>query len=156
MVSSKSKLKGRLRKFLTSAVVLLLSYFSGGCYFRYAATTPELQNCSYAEGGGEIKEHLFIENFGWYLFYSIPICCGDDDPESFFPLTFFEDRCKEEVLHQRFEEAVKESGGTAVGVAFVNNDGVTFEVPGLSIPIVLPYVLCTRDVEISGTIIRKD
>ena len=128
-----------------------------GCYFKYAATSPELQECQYAEGEGEVVEHLFVENYGWYLFYSLPICCGDDNEENFFPLEFFNDRCTHEVIKQRFDEHVKSLGDgvEAKGVAFVNEGAVTFDVPGFSFPLVIPYVLCTRDIQLSGTIVRK-
>lgn len=134
------------------SLALLLS----GCYFKYAATSPELKGSEYSEGGGEIVEHLFVENFGWYLFRTIPICCGDDNEDNLFPLEFFTDRCTPEIMKQRFDERVRELGDVeAKGVTFVNTELVTFDVPGLPFPVIVPYVLCTRDVQLSGTLIKK-
>lgn len=136
---------------------LLLTLLLSGCYARYSVSSPELVKCEYTDGGGEIVEHLFVENSGWYLFYYLPICCGDDNPRNVFPLEIFNDRCTPEIVRQRFDERVKELGPDveAKGVAFVNEESVTFDVPGFSFPLVIPYLLCTRDVQISGTIVRK-
>ena len=39
--------------------------------------------------------------------------------------------------------------------AFGVNTLHTFDVPGFSFPLIVPYVLCTRDIQMSGTIVRK-
>ena len=143
--------------FKKAAFSAALALLAGGCYFRYAATSPTVQDTVWAETGEEVVEHLFVENYGWYLFYTLPICCGDDNEENSFPLEFFSDRCTPEVVKARFYERVKELGDDVEvrGLSFVNSGGVTFDVPGLSFPLVIPYVLCTRDIELSGTIVRR-
>ena len=142
-------------KILGKILLLTLPLLIGGCYFRYAATSPALQNCQYAEGGGEVIEHLFVENYGWYLFGTIPLFCGDTDENNSFPLVFFEDQATREAITRRFNERVKELNAKAVGVSYVNANAVTFDVPGLNFPLVIPYIICTRDVQISGTLIKE-
>ena len=125
-----------------------------GCYFRYLATSPALEGCTYEGTGEKVKGQLFVENYGWYLFDCVPLFCGNDDPDGWFPLSFFSDRCTSEVIESRFNEAVAESGGEARGVAFVNYGTVMFDVPGFSFPVIIPYVLCSRTLQISGTLVE--
>ena len=146
-----------MKKTFSKTLVLATLLATTGCYFKYASSSPELKDCAFSEEGGEVVEHLFVENYGWYLFKGLPICCGDDNEENFFPLEFFTDRCTPEVVKARFDEHVRSLGDDveAKGVTFVNTEGVTFDVPGLSFPLIVPYVLCTRDIQMSGTIVRK-
>lgn len=132
----------------------LAALLVSGCYYIYPASSPTLSQCKFANEDGEIVEHLFVENCGWYLFYTIPICCGDTDESHWFPLVFFDDQVTDEAIQRRFAERVKAKGARAVGVTMVNRETVTFDVPGLPFPVVVPYILCAREVQISGTLIR--
>ena len=126
-------------------LALLSTLFLAGCV--YTDIIPR-------EDGSRVVE---INTTGWYLFKGLPICCGDDNEENFFPLEFFTDRCTPEVVKARFDEHVRSLGDDveAKGVTFVNTESVTFDVPGVSFPLVVPYILCTRDIQMSGTIVKK-
>ena len=150
----------KLPSILLHFSLLLFTFSFSGCYFKYAASSPTLAEMKYAGSGEQVKEHLMVENCGWYLFTCLPICCGDTDEEAFCPLTFFDDQCTSEIIEARFNERVKEIAAEdpsiqVRGINWVNDDKVTFDVPGFSFPLVIPYILTFRDRQISGTVVTS-
>lgn len=142
--------------FFKALVLVALSSGVSGCYFKYASGGPHVERCRYHDTGEQVVEHLFVENYGWYLFGTIPLFCGDTDESSRFPLTFFDDQCNTDVLRQRFNEHVAQKGLEARGISVVNSDVVTFDVPGFAFPVIIPYIICARDIQISGTLVKKE
>lgn len=144
----------RLVQFLSAAATTALL---AGCYSVYPAMTPELGDCAFAGEEGEIVGHVFVGNSGWYLFYGLPLVSGETTGRGALPVSFFTDNVNNRTLQACLEREVRlryGAGVKLVGVSSVNSDGVTFGVPGLSIPLVVPYVLCHRNYQICGTVVR--
>lgn len=150
--SISDSLRARATAFLIAIGTLLQ-----GCYFVYPATSETLRSCTFAGEEGEIVAQLFVENFGLYLFGHFPIFCGDPDGPAWFPVTFFRDRVNDEELARCFAREVARYGDDVkvVGVSQVNSDTVAFDAPGFDVPVVVPYLICFRDNQICGTIVRK-
>lgn len=139
--------------FLASAVALA----SAGCYSVRSAVSPTLAGCRLAGDDSEIVAHLCIQNFGLYLFGTLPVFCGDPDGPSWFPISFFHDRVNDDELARCL---VREAGkfGSDIEIADVtqsNSDTIAFNPPGFDIPIVVPYIICFRDNQISALVVRR-
>jgi len=102
-------------------------------------------------------EHVVVSNYGWYLFGAIPIVCGDPDAESddLCGWTFFSDRVNADDVHDRFMRYAASRGMTAGDVSFYFTDSCFLDLPiaGASIPV--PYLVCYREVQISGVLARQ-
>ena len=98
------------------------------------------------------EEHLFVSNYGWYLFNAIPIACGNAAPDRLTPIVVFRDDVTMDKVQRRFMAYTKSVNRTATDLAYHNDESVMFEVPGLSFPLPIPYILTYREVQLSGVL----
>ena len=121
------------------------------------SSMPRNLDARYQDTEREIVGHIFVHNRGSYLFYYLPFCCGDDDEKAIFPLEFFNDLCNEDRLRQKFDEALVKFGNDieVKDLSLITDYDVTFKLPVVSIPISIPYIVCVRDLQICGTVVRK-
>lgn len=138
----------------TILFAILLGLGATGCCTRYSLKPDHLVGLTYAEGGGEVVEHYQLQNYGWYLFDTIPLVCGDINPDAKLCLAVFKDHVRTDLLTAEFNRHVRETNTRPVCVATLNTDLVTFEIPGLSIPLIVPYILCYREVQISALLVK--
>ena len=54
-----------------------------GCYSVEVASSPVL--------GEEVKQHVIVDCYGWYLFGSVPLICGNKNVDSWCPISLFRD-----------------------------------------------------------------
>ena len=82
-------------------------------------------------------EHIFISDFGWKLFNWIPL--------------FRSDITLERVQKEMMAEA-KRRGKIATDLTWHTMERVTFDIPLVVITLPLPYIICYRDIQLSGVL----
>lgn len=138
-------------RFMALAVMLA----AAGCCTRCSVAPEHMKGLGVVGASGEFVEHYYVRNYGWYLFDKIPLVCGDTNPNSLCGMSFFSDQVRTDTMTRIFNDRVRATGSKPASVATIVDDWVTFEVPGLSFPLFLPYVVCYRDVQISGVLVRE-
>lgn len=103
------------------------------------------------------EEHIHVENYGWRLFNCIPLTCGNaTDPASgshYGPWAFFRDDVTMDKLQRRMTDyAAMHSGKTLTDLTYHNYDTIFVSIPFTSIPIPVPYVVCYREIQLSGVL----
>ena len=139
-----------------TAAALGLCALAGGCCSVQTASSPLLSKCTLSGDRGEIVEHVFAENEGWFLFYHLPIICGDTDENATLPVRFFHDEVTNDCLWKRLGEYAKGKGLRVVRPADGSLEAVTTDVSGFSVPIVLPFILCYRQAQVSALLVRDN
>ena len=113
----------------------------GGCYtleHRHIAATQE--------------EHVVVSNYGWKLFGAIPLACGNASGESNSPFVFFHDEVTNEILQRRFMEYANSKGKVPSDLMFIDHNTIFISIPGTSIPIPIPWLVCYRDIQLTGVL----
>ena len=98
------------------------------------------------------EEHVHVANYGWYLFNVIPLACGNAAEDPNFPSIFFRNDVTMDKVQQRFMEYAEFRMREPKDLTYHNYDSVMFEVPGLSFPLPLPYILTYREIQLSGVL----
>ena len=132
--------------------VLLLA----GCFSIDRGTSAAFRGSRLKASDGEPVEHILVANYGWYLFDCIPLVCGNARPGATFPIRFFADNVKADMLHDRLMNYASSKGLDVVDLHFFNNSSVMFSGPSsymlISIPI--PYLLCYHEIQFSGVLAK--
>ena len=102
---------------------------------------------------GRPREHVVVSNYGWYLFNVVPLVCGNAREDASFPWVFFRDEVTADVVHNRLTAYAASKGVNLAELNLYVNDSVLFEVPGTSIPIPMPYVLCYKERLVSALLL---
>lgn len=110
-----------------------------------SATTETLRNSHHTGMSGRPREHVVVANYGWYLFNFIPLVCGNPREGASFPWVFFGDKVTSDVVQERLTSYAAAKGTHLAELNLYVNDNVLFELPGTSIPIPMPYVLCYKE-----------
>jgi len=97
------------------------------------------------------EEHLFVSNYGWYLFGCVPLVCGNAAEDASLPFVFFRDDVTMDKIQGRFMKRAEEIGKKDIhSLAYSNDDKILFEIPGLNFPLPIPYVFTYREMQLSG------
>lgn len=98
--------------------------------------------------------HVLIGNYGWHLFNSVPLLCGNSTPEPdrFGPWAWFRDDVTMERTQERFMEEVSKYDGELTDMSYWVRQNMLYEIPGLQIPLPIPYILTYREIQLSGVI----
>ena len=97
------------------------------------------------------EHHVFVSNYGWYLFNCIPLACGNASPDPAMPFVIFRNDVTMDKIQRRFMERAKSlSDGEIFNLSYSNDDTVLFEVPGLEFPFPIPYILTYHEIMLSG------
>lgn len=131
---------------LTAIPLLSLALLLGGCFSFDAAVSQRT---------GE--EHVLVGNYGWRLFNIIPLVCGNaTDPlveVPHGPWAFFRDDVTMDKVQSRLVNyAATKSEKKLIDITYNAYDTLFFSIPGLQIPVPIPYLLCYREIQISGTL----
>lgn len=99
-------------------------------------------------------EHVVVSNYGWKLFNCIPLCCGNATKpgDRLGPWAFLRNDVTMEKLQERFMAHAKSRGRSIEGLTYHNYETVLFNIPFTQIPVPLPYVLCFRELQLSGVL----
>ena len=97
------------------------------------------------------EHHVFVSNYGWYLFNCIPLVCGNAAPDACIPFVMFRNDVTMDKIQRRFMDRAKSlSDGEIFDLSYSNDDSVLFEVPGLEFPLPVPYILTYHEIMLSG------
>ena len=99
-------------------------------------------------------EHVVVSNYGWFLFDTVPVVCGNAKYDATLPVRFFSDHVKADILQDRITEYAAGKKADLVDLHYFHNSNVLFSIPGLNLPIPIPYVLCYREIQFSGVLVR--
>ena len=134
---------------------LAVALTAAGCCTRCSVAPVHMKGLGVVGASGEFAEHYHVRNCGWYLFDKIPLLCGNADPNSLCGITLFSDQVRTDTMMRLFNDRVRATGTKPASVATIVDDWVTLEVPGVSFPLILPYIICYREVQISGVLVRE-
>ena len=98
------------------------------------------------------KEHVLVSNYGWYLFHFIPIACGNASLDAWTPWVLFRDDVTLDKIQARFMERAGAEAESVSGLAYTTRESVMLQIPGLQIPLPVPYLLTYREIQLSGTL----
>ncbi len=139
---------------LTLPAVLAALSLCSGCFTMATATNDSLKRSHHSGMSGTPVEHIVVSNYGWYLFNCIPLVCGNAKKGASFPWTFFKDEVTSDIVQNRLTDYAARKGKNLAELNLYINDNVLFEVPGTSIPIPMPYVLCYHERLVSALLME--
>lgn len=96
------------------------------------------------------EEHILVSNYGWMLFGEIPLCCGNANPGGITPWVFFRNDVTMDKIQRRLVDTAKESGKSLSNIIYHNKENILFSVPLTEIDIPIPYLICYREIQLSG------
>lgn len=126
-----------------------------GCFSMDIAQTDSLKESALSLNDGKPMEHVVVSNYGWYLFNCIPLACGNASPDAFFPWRLFSNHVTSNILHDRMLTYAASINADVKDLAFFRDERVIFDLPGTNFPIPIPYVLCFREIQFSGTLTER-
>lgn len=131
------------KAFLLSVLAALASLVLTGCF------SVDVSRSSLTS-----EKHIVASNYGWRLFYFIPLCCGNatPEPERVGPWAFFRDDVTLKKVQHRFFETASRHAGSVTDLTYCNNETVIFNIPFTGIPFPLPYFICYREIQLSGVV----
>ena len=96
------------------------------------------------------EEHVLVSNYGWYLFHYIPLACGNANKDRWLPWVMFRNDVQMDKIQSRFMDYA----GTrpARDLAYTTYDSVMLEIPGINLPLPIPYLLTYREIQLSGVL----
>ena len=142
-------------KRIAKMVFLAGSILFAGCFSMDVATTDSLKKSALTPADGSPKEHVVVSNYGWYLFNCIPLACGNAAPDATFPWKFFSNQVTSGILHDRMMAHAAAHNADIKDLTFFRDEKVIFDLPGTDFPVPIPYVLCYREIQFSGTLTQR-
>ena len=122
-------------------------------FFLLACVTLCLTGCFSLESAISAKsdeEHVVIRNYGWRIFYFIPVVCGNTDENAFLPWSFFSNEVTMDNIQKCFADYAAKQGKTPVHIEYSNYDTVLWAIPQVNIPFPVPYFLCYNEIQLTG------
>lgn len=119
------------------------------------ATTESFKRSALTPDDGKPMEHVVVSNHGWYLFDAFPLVCGNATPGAFFPWKFFSDQVSPELLHDRLMAHAAAIHADAKDLVFLRDERVLFNIPGLSIPVPIPYLITYHEIQFSAVLTQR-
>ena len=120
------------------AAAVVLAVAAAGCFSVDAAYSPAADS-----------EQVLVSNNGRWLFNCIPLFCGNGDITGTCPFVMFRDDVTMERVQDRF--AAYADGREIKSPVYHNTDSVFFDFFGWPIP----YILCYKEVSMSGTMEKR-
>ena len=99
------------------------------------------------------EQHVLVSNYGWTLFNCIPLLCGNALPEEerLLPWVLFRNDVTLEKVQENFSRFAKSQEKEITNLVYRNDNKVLLNIPG-DIPLPIPYILCYREVQLSGVL----
>jgi hypothetical protein len=95
---------------------------------------------------------VVVRNYGWRLFYFLPVVCGNPNEDDLLPWTFFSNEVTMDNIQGRFAAYAAKRGKSPVHIEYSNYDTVLWAIPQVNIPFPIPYFLCYNEIQLSGRI----
>ena len=103
------------------------------------------------------EEHMLVSNYGWYLFHFIPVACGNASKDRWTPWVHFRDDVTLDKIQGRFLTTAESLGYDKVeNLAYTTRESVMLEIPGLNVPLPIPYLLTYREIQLSGVLSMEE
>ncbi len=103
------------------------------------------------------KEHLLVGNYGWYLFHLIPLVCGNASEDAATPWVLFRNDVTLNKIQSRFMKTAQDCGkAKESNLTYITHETVLFEIPGLNLPVPIPYFITYREVQLSGILEKEE
>lgn len=115
--------------------------------------TLGLTGCFSLDSGRFVRsneEHVLVSNYGWYLFHYFPIACGNAEKNGWLPWTLFRNDVKMDKIQGRFMDYAGDR--KARDLAYTTTESVMLEIPGINLPLPIPYLLTYREIQLSGVL----
>jgi hypothetical protein len=126
-------------KFLLTLAAFCVTICLTGCF--------SLESSNPAHSDDEL---VVIRNYGWKLFYFIPIVCGNANEESWCPWKFFKNEVTIDKMQQKFADYAARKGKKTNKIVYNSYDTVLWEIPIIDFPLPIPYLLCYDEIQLSG------
>lgn len=97
-------------------------------------------------------ENVYVSNYGWYLFGCIPLATGNAKEGDVFPTVFFRNDVTMDKIQKRMIDYASKKQKKIYDLTYHNHDSVLFNIPGLSFPLPVPYLLTYSEIQLSGVI----
>lgn len=114
-----------------------------GCFSVDVVSSPVL--------GDEVDSHVVICNYGWTLFGCVPLVCGNDDLDSWCPLTFFKDEIKPDYAYDKLVAVATERRCGIENLNTLTDNYVLFDAWYAPVPWILVY----KETNISANLVRR-
>ena len=116
-----------------------------GCYSVEVASSPVL--------GEEVKQHVIVDCYGWYLFGSVPLICGNKNVDSWCPISVFRDDINPQVAYENVKSLSEREGCEIDNFHLVDDNEVMFEF--YSIPVPIPWIVVRKEISLSAYLVEK-
>lgn len=101
------------------------------------------------------EHHILVQNYGWRLFYAIPLFCGNatKPQERIGPWAFFRDDVTLDKVQDRFfTYAQAFDDGEVKDLTYHYRETTLFNIPFTQFPVPIPYIICYREIQLSGVV----
>ena len=96
------------------------------------------------------EEHVLVSNYGWYLFHYFPLACGNASKDRWLPWVMFRNDVQMDKIQGRFMDYAGDR--KAHDLAYTTTESVMLHIPGLNLPLPVPYLLTYREIQLSGVL----
>ena len=124
--------------------MLCLLAGSGGCFSVDVAESTVLGERS----GG----HAVVCNYGWTLFGCVPLVCGNENLESWCPITFFKDEITPEFAHGKLIALAEARDCDLEDLNLMGDNCVLFDAWYAPVPWILVY----KETNVSANLVRRE
>ena len=131
------------RKVLGIAAASAMSLMLCGCFSVKVASSPVL--------GEDVKSHVTVENYGWYLFGFLPLACGNEKLDSWCAFSLFCDEVRPEIAYGKLKDVAARENCEIRDYFMVNDNDVLFNFFDFNIP----WIIVTKEVSISANLVKK-
>ncbi len=142
-----------MKRFWIPGLVATFELLLAGCFSVDVATSSNFRNFRINGGEDRPLAHLVVSNYGWYLFGSVPVVCGNAREEARLPWAFFRDDVQPAILHNRFNAIARSQNCTVNDMFLCSDDSIFFELPLVNVSVPIPYLVCYREHQLSGTLV---
>lgn len=116
-----------------------------GCYSVEVASSPVL--------GEDVKHHVIVDCYGWYLFGAVPFICGNKNTDSWSPISVFRDDINPQVAYEKVKSLSEREGCEIDNFHLVDDNEVMFEF--YSIPVPIPWIVVRKEISLSAYLVEK-
>ena len=131
------------KKVLGIAAASAMSLMLCGCFSVKVASSPVL--------GEDVKSHVTVDNYGWYLFGCVPLACGNEKLDSWCAFSLFCDEVRPEIAYGKLKDVAARENCEIRDFRMVNDNDVLFDFFGYNIP----WIVVTKEVKISANLAKK-
>ena len=131
------------RKVLGIAAASAMSLMLCGCFSVKVASSPIL--------GEDVKTHVTVDNYGWYLFGCLPLACGNEKLDSWCAFSLFCDEVRPEIAYGKLKDIATRGNCEIRDLLVINDNDVLFNFFDFNIP----WIIVTKEVSISANLVKK-